>query len=336
MYKKRVSVIIPCYNAEKYLCESVESIMNQSYTNLEIICIDDCSTDTTLAILEKLALKDDRIKVLHNSKNMKIANSLNRGLEYSTGEYIARMDADDIALPNRIEKQVDYLKKNKGTDICGTWCEKIDSEGKCIGKIIYPLLHDDLKAMLLFNSCFAHPTVMFRRAVYQSVGGYKDIMPIEDLEYWVRIVKGKRLANIPEILLKYRIHGNNVTITHTSKKLGKLLELLKEHQDFFLNRNAHWYNLRFLLSNWNERTSEKDLLSIKKTTNEIIMENMDKKIFDFHSLKQTALLYQNLAYLCCVKSSCNSFKVRIRALFYLLQSPLITCKNVKRRLQADS
>ena len=190
--------------------------------------------------------------------------------------------------------------------------------------------------MLLFNSCFAHPTVMFRRTVYQSVGGYKDIMPIEDLEYWIRIVKSKRLANIPEILLKYRIHGTNVTITHTSQKSGKLSELLKEHPDFFLSRDAYWYNLRFLLSNWNERTSEKDLLSIKKATDEIMMENMDKKIFDTCSLKQAALLYQNLAYLCCVKSSRNSFSVRIRALFYLLQSPLITCKNVKRRLQADS
>ena len=173
MYEKLVSVIIPCYNAEKYLRESVESIINQSYPNLEIICIDDCSTDSTLAILEELASRDARVKVLHNSRNMKIASSLNRGLEYSTGEYIARMDADDIALPKRIEKQVDYLEKNKETDICGTWCEKIDSEGKHIGKIIYPLLHDDLKVMLLFNSCFAHPTVMFRRTVYQSVGEYK-------------------------------------------------------------------------------------------------------------------------------------------------------------------
>lgn len=336
MYEKLVSVIIPCYNAEKYLRESVESIMNQSYVNLEIICIDDCSTDDTLAILEKLASKDARVKVLHNSKNMKIASSLNRGLEYSTGEYIARMDADDIALPDRIEKQVNYLEKNKETDICGTWCEKIDSEGKHIGKIIYPLLHNDLKVMLLFNSCFAHPTIMFRRAIYLSVGGYKDIMPVEDLEYWIRIVKSKRLANIPEILLKYRIHGNNVTKTHTSEKLGKLSELLKVHPDFFLSRNAHWYNLRFLLSNWNERTSEKDLFSIKKATDEIIMENMDKKIFDIYSLKQAALLYQNLAYLCCVKSSRNSFNVRIRALFYLLQSPLITCRNIKRRLQANS
>lgn len=105
---------------------------------------------------------------------------------------------------------------------------------------------------------------MFRRTVYQSVGGYKDIMPVEDLEYWIRIVKSKRLANIPEILLKYRIHGTNVTITHTSQKSGKLSELLKEHPDFFLSRDAYWYNLRFLLSNWNERTSEKDLLSIKR------------------------------------------------------------------------
>ena len=113
MYEKLVSVIIPCYNAEKYLRESVESIINQSYPNLEIICIDDCSTDSTLAILEELASRDARVKVLHNSRNMKIASSLNRGLEYSTGEYIARMDADDIALPKRIEKQVDYLEKNK-------------------------------------------------------------------------------------------------------------------------------------------------------------------------------------------------------------------------------
>lgn len=335
MHKKLVSVIIPCYNAEKYLYESIESIIKQSYTNLEIICIDDCSTDNTLEILKKLASKDARIKVLHNLENIKIAKCLNRGLEYATGDYIARMDADDIALPMRIEKQVLFMEKRQEIDICGTWCEKIDSEGKHIGKIIYPLIHDDLKVMLLFNSCFAHPTVMFRRSVYQSLGGYKDIMPIEDLEYWIRIAKKKKLANIPEMLLKYRIHGNNVTVTYTTKKADKIKELLKVHTDFFLSSNSLWFNLRFLLSNWNERTSEKDLLSIKKAVNEIITANENKYFFNSNSLKYQTLLYQNLAYLCCVKSPHNTFKVRIRALLYLLQSPFITLKNIIKRLQAD-
>ena len=109
MNKPLVSVIIPCYNAEKYVEEAIRSIMTQTYSNLEIIVTDDCSSDNTLMILETLAAEDSRIKVIKNEKNLKIVKSLNNMIEVAQGKYIARMDADDISLPERIEKQVSFL-----------------------------------------------------------------------------------------------------------------------------------------------------------------------------------------------------------------------------------
>ena len=115
-----VSVLMPCYNVELYVEDALTSIMRQTYTNLEIIVINDCSTDNTLSILENIALRDSRIKVISNSSNLKLIDTLNKGVEICSGEYIARMDADDISFPDRIERQVAFLEEKKDYDIVST------------------------------------------------------------------------------------------------------------------------------------------------------------------------------------------------------------------------
>ncbi len=115
-----VSVLIPCYNVEKFVEESVNSILNQTYTHIEVIAINDCSTDRTGEILYSLAKEDPRITVISNEENLKLIKTLNKGIKLCSGEYIARMDSDDIALPTRIEKEVDFLEKNKDHDIVST------------------------------------------------------------------------------------------------------------------------------------------------------------------------------------------------------------------------
>ena len=160
-----VSVIIPCYNAEKYVEEAIRSVMTQTYSNLEIIVTDDCSSDNTLMILETLAAEDSRIKVIKNEENLKIVKSLNNMIEVAQGKYIARMDADDISLPERIEKQVSFLESNPEYGLCGTNAWHIDENGKKIGKSYLPVTHEENKFYLAYYSTFYHPTIMLRSCI---------------------------------------------------------------------------------------------------------------------------------------------------------------------------
>lgn len=156
----KISVVMPAYNAEKYIGQAIESILNQTYSNFEFIIINDGSNDKTKEVI--LSYKDDRIIYLENERNFGIVVTLNKGLEKANGEYIARMDADDIAEPNRFEKQIKYLDKNieigvLGSGIC-TFGENIESK-----KRLFTTNADQLKAELIFSSCIAHPTVMIRK-----------------------------------------------------------------------------------------------------------------------------------------------------------------------------
>lgn len=163
-----VSVIIPCYNAEKYVESAVRSIMNQFYKNLEIIVTDDCSTDDTLEILQNLAKEDSRIKLYKNEANLRIVKTLNNMILQANGKYIARMDADDFSLPERIEKQVLFLEQNSDFSFCGTNVYKIDENRKIVGKSVLPETFEDNKLFLKFYSTFYHPTVIFRSDVYKK------------------------------------------------------------------------------------------------------------------------------------------------------------------------
>ena len=163
-----VSVIIPVYNAEKYVEQAVRSILNQTYQNLEILITDDCSADGSFAILQKLAEEDARIKLFRNEHNQKIVCTLNALVERATGKYIARMDADDISLAKRIEKQVAFLEANPCIAICGTNAWHIDEKGKRTKKTCLPLTAEDNQFFLQFYSTFYHPTVMFRSQVYKQ------------------------------------------------------------------------------------------------------------------------------------------------------------------------
>ena len=130
-----VSIILPCYNAQLFLNKAIDSILKQTYNNFELICIDDCSTDKTAEILKYYESLDSRIKVYTNKKNLKIAETLNIGLQHAKGKYIARMDADDISIPNRIELQVSFLEKDDSIGICGGQCKVINEIDVCTGKL---------------------------------------------------------------------------------------------------------------------------------------------------------------------------------------------------------
>lgn len=211
----KVSVIMPAYNAEKYINEAVDSILTQTYGDFELIILNDCSKDRTEEMI--LAYEDARIVYLKNEQNMGVAATLNKGLEVAKGQYIARMDADDISLPERFEKQVAYLDTHPDVAVLGTAVETFDEKGDTFRDPYRP--NDaQIKIDLLFASVLAHPSVMMRRDVILALGGYdREFEGLEDYELWCRVVAEHNITVYPEVLLRYRIHSAQVT-QHSSPK----------------------------------------------------------------------------------------------------------------------
>ena len=203
---QKVSIIMGIYNCERTLESAIQSILAQTYTNWELILCDDGSTDETYRIANRYAQKHPgKIVLLKNEKNMRLAATLNHCLEYVTGDYIARMDADDVSLPQRIEKEVLFLNTHPEVDCVGTGRIIFDDAGE------YGVRFDEefpVKDILLKRTPFAHPTIMMRAGVFKSLGGYtvsKDTMRAEDLDLWFRFfAKGYKGYVIQEALYKYR------------------------------------------------------------------------------------------------------------------------------------
>lgn len=204
MKHSTISVIMAVYNGMPYLEDAVESILNQSYKNFEFIIVNDASVDDTLKYLK--SLKDKRIKLIDNPKNLGLSASLNKALGVARGEYIARMDADDISLPDRLVIQLDYLKHNPRISLCGCWVDLIDKNGKVIGEKKYPTSDQDIKKALKWYQPIVHPTFMARNKLYRKLGGYRsEFEYAEDYDLLTRAMKKYRMANIAKKLLLWRL-----------------------------------------------------------------------------------------------------------------------------------
>mgnify|MGYP001566738074 FL=1 len=203
----RLTVIMPAYNAEKFLEESISSILNQSFPDFELLIGDDGSTDRTLEIIRSLS--DKRIIVIRNEKNLGIPYTLNRLIKASRGEYIARQDSDDISLPKRLEKHVAFLDKSPGIGLCGTQITWFGSKRK---RIRVPLQDKDIKASMLVFNPICQPTIMFRKSCLTEY--YDQTLEVaEDYALCYELSKETKLANLSDVLLKYRWHENSISRT---------------------------------------------------------------------------------------------------------------------------
>jgi glycosyltransferase involved in cell wall biosynthesis len=212
-----VSIILPVYNAEKYLEKSISSILQQTYTNLEVIIIDDGSTDGSFEIIESFAKSDCRIISISRS-NKGLVETLNEGISIATGKYIVRMDADDVSYFNRIEEQVDFLRKNLEYVIVGSWADVIDVNGDIVGVYNYPKVNDFyIRIGLFWHNQFIHPSVMIRSGVLKECGYSPKFKHVEDYELWTRILKYGKGHNLDKSLIKYRILETSITRQNRSK-----------------------------------------------------------------------------------------------------------------------
>ncbi len=201
-----ISVIMAVYNSATYLEEAIQSILNQDLKDFEFIIINDGSTDESEEILKKYARVDNRIQ-LFSQDNQGLPKSLNRGIQLARGKYIARMDADDISLPERFSKQVAFLEEHPEIAVCGTWIETIGEEKSYINQ--YPRDSETIQCWLLFGIGLAHPSVLMRRdcLIEKNLSYDPSYLYCEDYEFWLRLSRDLQLANLPEVLLLYRVQS---------------------------------------------------------------------------------------------------------------------------------
>jgi len=240
-----ISVVMPNYNAAKYISQSIESVLNQTYKNFEFIIIDDCSTDDSWDIIQKYASVDSRIIALRNDKNNDISFTLNRGIAIAKADYIARFDSDDICDLHRFEKQINFLSKDENRDIgvLGANLRLIDPYNVCIGYKNFPEKHEDIVESMWYRNPFAHNSVIIKKSLFEKYGLYDiSLNKVEDMDLWFRFMNGTRFYNMQEYLVSYRISGSNSVISNQNKMID-LTNLVKEkyHKDYNVKLPIKYY-----------------------------------------------------------------------------------------------
>ena len=247
-----ISLIMSVYNGEDYLSEAIESVLNQTFRDFELIVINDCSTDSTPEILKKYAERDERVKVYTNEVNLRLPSSLNKAIELAKGKYIARMDADDICLAQRLERQYDFMENNPSVALSScrfmTLKNGVISSGGCGGKCD----NESIKALLLVTNPILHPGIIAKADAIRSLGYDKNFTCTEDMELWTRFALADyKIEIMPEYLMIYRLHDKQITETTLAKQhkevvavqknyCGKLLGAMNQEQEEFYIKGIYF------------------------------------------------------------------------------------------------
>ena len=222
----KISILLPVFNVQSYIIETIESVLAQSFSDFELIIIDDYSTDNTSKIIEEYCLVEQRIKYLKNHKNLGISKTLNNGLGIAKGKYIARIDGDDLMGPERLERQLNFLEANTDYGLVGCWVNNIDENGLLINKCEYPVTHEQAIKCITICSPVLH-IWMARAGLYKSLGGYRDTNPAEDYDFLLRAVDlGFKIGNLPYYDADIRLRGGN-TMSVAALKQRKAFNLLR-------------------------------------------------------------------------------------------------------------
>jgi glycosyltransferase involved in cell wall biosynthesis len=224
----RVTVLMPAFDASRYLRQAVDSVLAQTFDDFELLAIDDGSGDDTASILAEYVAQDPRVRLIRNGRNLGLIATLNRGLDRSRGELVARFDADDLCLPQRLERQVAWMDDHPDIDLGAPWVEMFNENGSEIWKTT--ATHDEIVAQCLFLCPLLHPSVVFRRERFVEHGiVYPAEFPhIEDYALWVLASPVLRYGGQPEVLVRMRFHGESVSSVHGEVQLGSQLRVQVE------------------------------------------------------------------------------------------------------------
>ena len=243
-----ISVVMPVYNSEKYVELAIKSILNQTYTKFEFLIFDDFSTDDSISIINFYKKLDKRIKVFTFKKKMGLTKLLNYSLSLVKFKYVARMDSDDISQKDRLKLQFNYLLKNPKVGLVGSYVNIIDKMGYIKKKWKYPTKNFQIRQHLAFESCVAHPSVMFKVDLVRKVGGYREVTNlVEDYDLWTRLSCVCEIQNLPLFLLNYREHSESSSFKKKKEQLLKK-EFIKMNYKLIQNNKDYikLYNIKKL------------------------------------------------------------------------------------------
>ena len=237
-----VTVLLPVYNTkEEWLRLAIESILGQTYRDIELLIVTDGPTDNSCKVVEEYANIDSRVKVIHNEKNLGLIKTLNKGLSIAKGNYIARMDSDDIALPNRLEVELKHLIDNS-LNLTGGRLQKIDEAGKKISTPTMIYTDEQVNRVIRYSDCMPHPTWLGTKDMFEKLGGYREIKYCEDYDFLLRATAhGCRLGMCDQVVLNYRINSSGITRSNSlrqflsanylKKNLGRIDEVTQSEID---------------------------------------------------------------------------------------------------------
>lgn len=216
-HSTKISVIVPMYNAAAFLKKTVESILYQTYKDFELLLIDDCSSDETLAIARSFS--DSRIRIIENSKNLGAGGTRNKGIQLADSTYIAFCDADDTMFPNRLEEQMKYMDAHPETDICGSFLQVVNEEDQIIGKYTFPTEHEQIAVEMFLRCAFQQSTAFIRNRSFKRSGlEYKENHFAEDFDLWANAVKKLNFHILPQFLMCYRVSGSQTSTKSFNKQ----------------------------------------------------------------------------------------------------------------------
>lgn len=329
-----VSILLPVYNAENYIEEAIDSLLKQTYQNIEIIIVDDCSNDGTVEKIKKYS--DLRIKYYRNEKNSGIVYSLNKALDISNGVFLARMDADDICMPDRIEKQLEYIKENPGNVLVSCWFEMF---GSINATIKYPQKHKKILTYCLIGNPMLHPGyLMHKQKIMENSLRYDEKMKYaEDLDFVIKAANIGQVANVPKVLMKYRTHSMQTSSMYNERQfeLGMLLRKnLLSNIDVHLNDDEIRLFQKICLEEY-EGLEGEDVFNGAQIFKDIICKNNSKNFFEKRYLRKILCPRMQFFNIYAMK---NNFIDREQALKISLQlsilaySPKFTLQYIKHTL----
>lgn len=278
MNASRVTVLMPVYNGERFLREAIDSILQQTFTDFELLIIDDGSEDESVAVIQEYY--DSRIRLVHNGTNLGLVASLNKGFGLARGEYVARMDCDDVCLPERLALQVAFMEEHREIGICGTWVELIVEPSGQIWRC--PTDPDTVKCSLLFGPVLVHPTVMIRRAFLNESRLLYDPLfkHAEDFDLWVRASEYTSIANIGKVLLRYRLHPQQVGQRHNEEQIisaGKIR--IAQLYKLGVTPSAEEFNIHQSISLWRFESDTQFVENVEKWLRKLLDANIGSKAY---------------------------------------------------------
>ena len=297
MHTPRVTVAVPVYNGEKYLAETIASVLVQTFRDFELLLVDDSSTDRTLEAIREF--DDPRIRLLRNEANMGISRSRNRATQEARGEYVCYLDSDDLCTPDRLEVQVRFMDSHPGISLCGSFAGEIDADGKVIsGRLrAYPTEPEQVAGRLWSGYTILNPTIILRRRdfIENDIWQNPDFKVGGDYEFYVRAARKLKLANIPQVLLYYRQHAKQASIAYDLQLTRGLLAIqLESFRGFFPDWPEAAFDIQRRLSRRECDHSQAEVQSVTRYFTAMAEANQTRGVFAENDLEGYIRMFWNL------------------------------------------